>query len=171
MHIVLIAKPGHENTGVGRYSRELANALVASGHKVTITHPLVPLPGVLIKFVKRLLGLDLGAFFHNYPIWARYPQADLYHLTSQNLATLMFFHPPPGKSVVTVQDVISWQVRNDPELRVYRHKLEAFFDRLAMKGLNRVDGILFVSDCSSRVVEKILDFPEKIKKTVLLGVN
>ena len=171
MRIVLVAKPGHENTGVGRYACELSSALVALGYDVTIIHPLIPFPAFLLEPLKNLLGWDLQAFFHTYPLWARYPQADLYHLTSQNLATLMHFHPPPGNTVVTVQDIIPWQVRENPELSVYNHKLAKFFDFLAMKGLHKVDGILFISDFSRQALEKALDLPAKIKKTVLLGVN
>jgi glycosyltransferase involved in cell wall biosynthesis len=171
MHIVLIAKPGHENSGVGRYTRELSKALDSLGLKVTIIHPVVPLPGFLIKIVKHFAGWDLEAFFYNYPLWERYPQADLYHLTSQNLATLMIFHRPPGRTVVTVDDIIPWLVRDDPELRSYRNGFAEIFDRLAMKGLRRVDGILCISDFSLYTLEKALDPPVKIKKTILLGVN
>ena len=145
MRIALIAKPGHADSGVGRYASRLGAALTALGHEVVIVHPAVPLPGWLAKAVQRLLGWDLRSFFENYPVWARYPRADLYHITSQNLATLMLFHRPPGRTVITVHDLIPWQVRADPALRVYRHPLEAWFDRLALAGLRRADGLLAVS--------------------------
>ena len=106
MRIVLIAKPGHENTGVGRYSIKLRAALQALGHEVLVVHPTVPLPGWLVRAVRRLLGWDLQAFFENYPVWARYPSADVYHITSQNLATLLFFQLSPIPTIVTVHDII-----------------------------------------------------------------
>jgi hypothetical protein len=142
MRIALIARPGHENTGIGRYSGQLRAALEALGHDVLVVNPIVPLPEVLVRVVQRLFGWDLAAFFNNYPIWARYPQADIYHVTSQNLATLMLLRRPPGVTVVTVHDIIPWLVRNDPELRVYEHRLAEWFDRLALAGLRRADGLL-----------------------------
>lgn len=146
MRVALIAKPGHEDTGVGRYTSQLRAALEALGHEVVTVHPAVPLPAVLVRMVRRLLGWDLEAFFHNYPVWARYPKADIYHLTSQNLATLLLLRRPPGRTVVTVHDIIPWLVRNDAELRVYDHRLAQWFDRLALAGLRRADGLLADSE-------------------------
>lgn len=148
MRIALIAKPGHENTGVGRYADQLRAALEALGHEVLVVHPVVPLPGALVRFVRRWLEWDLTAFFNNYPVWARYPPADIYHITSQNLATLMLFRRPPGKTVITVHDIIPWLVRDDPELRTYNHVLDEWFDLLALKGINHADALIADSDFS-----------------------
>jgi glycosyltransferase involved in cell wall biosynthesis len=142
MHIALVAKPGHPDTGVGRYVCKLEEALKGLGHQVTLVYPVVPFPKFLIRWLKRWPGIDLEAFFNNYPVWARYPQADIYHLTSQNLATLLVFRPPTGKCVVTVHDLIPWLVRHDPELRIHKHRLAEWFDRLALSGLRGADGLL-----------------------------
>jgi hypothetical protein len=142
MRIALIAKPGHENTGVGRYTGQLSAALEALGHEVVRVYPTVPLPGALVRAVRRLLGWDLTAFLNNYPVWARYPQADIYHVTSQNLATLLLLRRPPGTTVVTVHDIIPWLVRDDTALRLYDHRLAEWFDRLALAGLRRADGLI-----------------------------
>ena len=72
MRIVLVSKPGHANTGVGRYAIELARHLRAEGHEVTEVHPVVPLPKWLVRLIRRL-GWDLNAFFNNYPVWASNP--------------------------------------------------------------------------------------------------
>jgi hypothetical protein len=142
MRVALIAKPGHADTGVGRYTAQLRAALEALGHEVTLVHPTAPLPGIVTRAVQRLLGWDLAAFFNNYPVWARYPQADLYHVASQNLATLLLWRRPPGKTVVTVHDVIPWLTRHDPQLRVYNHAIDEWFDRLALAGLRRADRLM-----------------------------
>lgn len=142
LRIALIAKPGHKDSGVGRYTNQLHAALEALGHTVFIVYPTVPLPAVLVQIVQRLLGWDLTAFFNNYPVWARYPQADIYHITSQNFATLMLLRRPPGKTVITVHDIIPWLVRDDPILRIYDHHLAEWFDRLALAGLRRADGLV-----------------------------
>lgn len=171
MHIGLIMKASDKNTGVGRYSFELANSLVALGHRVSTIHPVFPLPNFWVNRIRKRFGLDLKAFFETYPVWANYPQADVYHLASQNLATLMIFHPPPGETVVTVHDIIPWQVRHDPELGIYRHKFEEIFDYLAMKGLQKADGMIYDSDYTSQELEKALELSVRIKKTVPIGVR
>ncbi len=171
MHIGMIAKAGNENTGVGRYTYELANTLDALGHLVTIIHPVSPLPHGWANRIRKSLGLDLKAFFETYPVWANYPQADVYHLASQNLATLMIFHPPPGETVVTVHDIIPWQVRHDPELGIYRHRFEEIFDYLAMKGLQKVDAIISDSDYTGQELEIALELSVRIRKTVPIGVR
>lgn len=171
MHIGLIRKAGNKNTGVGRYAFELANSMVALGHRVTIIHPVFPFPDDWVHRIRKWLGMDLKAFFENYPVWAKYPQADIYHLSSQNLATLLLFHPPPGKTVVTVHDIIPRQVRNDPELRIYRNSLEELFDYLSMKGLRKADAILYNSNTTRQELGTVLDLPIRIKKTVYIGVR
>lgn len=142
MRIALIAKAGHQNTGVGRYTSQLRAALEASGHEVLLVHPTVPIPGALARAARRLWGWDLEAFLNNYPVWVRYPAADLYHLASQNLATLMLLHRPPGPTVIMVHDIIPWLVRDDPELCLHDHCLARWFDRLALAGLRRADGLI-----------------------------
>lgn len=154
MIIALIAKPGHEDTGVGRYARELRATLEALGHDVHVVYPTVPLPDVLVRAVRRLLGWDLVAFFNNYPVWARYPRADVYHLTGQNLATLMLLRSPPGPTVITVHDIIPWLVRDDPELRVYDHRPAEWFDRLALAGLRRADRLIADSAFSKASLQR-----------------
>lgn len=146
MRIALIAKPGHEDTGVGRYVIQLRAELVALGHEVIVVHPTVPLPEAVVWAVQQLLGWDLAEFFANYPIWAGYPRADLYHVTSQNLATLLLLRRPPGITVVTVHDIIPWLLRDDPALRIYDHRVAEWFDRLALVGLRRADGLLADSE-------------------------
>jgi glycosyltransferase involved in cell wall biosynthesis len=145
MRVALIAKPGHADSGVGRYTAQLRAALEAQGHEVVVVHPAAPLPAFAARAVRRLLGWDLAAFFANYPVWARYPRADVYHLTSQNLATLLL-RRPPGKVVVTVHDLIPWLTRDDPELRVYDHRIAEWFDRLALAGLRRADALIADSE-------------------------
>jgi hypothetical protein len=142
MRVALIAKPGNEDTGTGRYTTRLRAALLALGHEVVIVYPAVPLPATFVRAARRWPGWDLAAFFATYPLWARYPRADLYHVTSQNLATLLLFCPPPGPAVVTVHDLTPWLARHDPALRVHRRRLDGWFDRLARAGLRQADGLI-----------------------------
>ncbi len=157
MRVALIAKPDATGTGVGRYASELERALRALGHQVVVVHPIVPVPGWLSRILRRWIGIDIEAFFVNYPVWVRYPDADVYHLTSQNLASIMLVRPPPGKTVVTVHDIIPWLVRRNPELRVYRHWFDAMFDYLSLRGLKRADALVAVSEFTARSLIGIVE--------------
>ena len=56
---------------------------------------LPPLPNFSYRALS-LIGRDLRAFLTNYPLWSRYPEADIYHLTSQTLASLLLLRRPAG---------------------------------------------------------------------------
>lgn len=170
MRVVLITKPGHTNTGVGRYSLELEKTLQAEGHHVSIVHPSLPVPHHWLATVKKWLGIDLNAFFNNYPIWATYPEADVYHVTSQNLATLLLWRRPKGKTVLTVHDIIPWLTRNNAEIRVYNHQIEQFFDWLALRGIKRADCVLTDSDYTQETLRQELGTAVPPMQTVRLGV-
>ncbi len=157
MRVALITKPGSTSTGVGRYAAELERALRSIGHQVAVVHPVVPVPGWLVRLLRRWPGIDVEAFLNNYPLWVRYPEADVYHITSQNLATIMLVRRPPGKTVVTVHDIIPWLVRHNPELRVYRHWFDETFDYLTLLGLKRADALVAVSEYTARSLNGIVD--------------
>ncbi len=171
MHIALIVKPGHPDTGVGRYAACLQMALENLGHQVSVVHPINPLPGWIRRLFRRWLRMDVEEFFNTYPLLAHYPKADIYHLTSQNLATLMYFCRPPGKVVVTVHDIIPWLTRKDPDLRVYRHFLEAWIDLLALRSLRRADAILADSEFTRQSLLAQKGMENLQITTVRLGVD
>lgn len=155
MKIVLITKQGHRDTGVGRYVEQLAQALMALGHEVAFVYPVIPSPAWLNNILRRWLNWDLAAFFNNYPVWVRYPSADIYHVTSQNLACLLLFRAPPGKTVITVHDLIPWVTKHDQELRIYRHIFDALFDRLAQLGMRQSDGLVTDSDFTRKTLHEL----------------
>jgi glycosyltransferase involved in cell wall biosynthesis len=171
MQIALISKLGHPNTGVGRYVQMLLEGLdEADVHAVSIAPALPPLPDVGYSTLAGF-GLDLRAFLMNYPIWAQYPKADLYHLTSQNLASLLLFRRPNGKVVVTVHDIIPFMLRDDPLLCPYRTAADRLSDRMAMIGLTRADRLIADSEYTKGCVVKHLGVsPDKIE-VVHLGVD
>jgi glycosyltransferase involved in cell wall biosynthesis len=171
MHIALIIKTGTSDTGVGRYTSELERALQAQGHQISIVNPVGPFPRWLAHWTRRLLRWDLDAFFQNYPIWVRYPKADLYHITSQNLATLMLFHRPPGKVIITVHDIIPWVTRNNPELRSCRHFVGELFDRISVWGIQRADHIIADSEFSRNSLFTELSYSKHSITRIMLGVG
>lgn len=166
----MIVKLGYAGTGVERYVIELERALRMLGHEVTLVHPVFPFPDWLATAVDRLTSFNARAFFENYPLWARYPEADIYHITSQNLATLMLFRRPPGPTVITVHDIIPWLVRHDPEQRVYRHALDVLFDWLALRGIRRADAIVTDSCFTAQSLAGAIDISRVPTTTVMIGV-
>lgn len=169
--VALIAKPGGTNTGVGRYAEMLHRGLRDAGVEATRLSPSVPpLPGAAYAGLRRL-GVDPRAFLANYPVWAAYPEADVYHVTSQNLATLLLFRRPPARVVVTVHDVIPYMLRDDPVLCPYRTAADRIFDRLAMAGLRRADRLLADSHYTRACLERHLGIDPARIAVVHLGID
>lgn len=169
--VALIAKPGGARTGVGRYVAMLEQGLRDAEIAVQRIAPSVPpLPAACYRATQRL-GLDIRTFLLNFPIWASYPRADVYHLTSQNLASLLLFRRPPGAVVVTVHDIIPYMLRHDRQLCSYRTAADRLFDRLAMAGLRRADLLIADSHYSKTcVIQQLGIAPERIA-VVYLGID
>lgn len=169
--ICLIAKPGNAATGVGRYVAALQAHLDALGADVARAAPSVPpLPALLYAGLRRA-RVDLRTFLLNYPVWAGFPPADVYHITSQNLASLLPLGRPRGRTVVTVHDIIPYMLRDDPRLCVYRTAADRLFDRLAMSGLRRADHLIADSDYTRRSIVEHLGIPAERISVVHLGVD
>lgn len=171
MKVGLIAKPGGPSTGVGRYVRMLQAGLSDRGLDVARGAPAVPPVLHLGSGWLGRRGVDIPTFLTNYPIWADYPRAEIYHLTSQNLATLLLFRRPPGPTVVTIHDIIPYLLRDDPALCSYRTIADRVFDRLAMAGLRRADRLIADSQSTKQSVIQHLGIqPAKIR-VVYLGID
>lgn len=169
--IALLAKPGGSQTGVGRYVASLQAELELAGVSAArVTPPLPPLPVPLYGLLLRA-GLDARAFFSNFPVWPDHRPANVYHLTSQNLASLLAFSRPRGRVVVTVHDILPYMLRDDPRLSTYRTAADRLLDRLAMLGLRRADLLIsdsaFTRDC---LIAHLGVPPERIA-VVHLGID
>lgn len=169
--VALIAKPEGASTGVGRYVHMLHQTLCEAGvDAVRIAPTIPPLPNAGYTLLRKF-GMDLRTFLTNYPVWARYPKADIYHFTSQNLACLLLFCHPKGKIVVTVHDIIPYMLRNVPHLCTYRTAADRLFDRLAMVGLKRADVLVADSQYTKQcIIEHLGIAPDKIE-VVYLGID
>jgi glycosyltransferase involved in cell wall biosynthesis len=157
MKIAFIAKPGHSDSGVGRYVDRLVPALQATGIEIVLVYPRVPLPSWLLDFFVKALHWDLQAFFLTYPICITYPPADLYHFTSQNLASLLIFRRPHSKVIVSVHDIFPFLVQPNRDLNVYRNIFYKLFDSISMIGLKRADQLIAVSEFTRQMVIESLD--------------
>lgn len=169
--VALIAKPGGPNTGVGRYVHMLHKGLREAGvGAVRIAPSFPPLPNTGYSLLRRS-GIDLRAFLMNYPIWANYPAADIYHVTSQNLASLLLFRRPKGKVIVTVHDIIPYLLRNDPELCSYHTFADRLFDRMAMAGLKRADRLVADSRHTKQCIVEHLGIAQEKIDVIYLGID
>lgn len=170
VEVALIAKPGGAYTGVGRYVATLHETLHAAGAVAVRVAPSVPpLPGSIYGGLRRL-GVDLRAFWLNYPLWAKYPSAQVYHITSQNLASLLCCKRLEGRVIVTVHDIIPFMLRNT-QLSSYRTVADRWFDRLAMLGLKRADVLIADSQATKQsIVDQLGIAPHKIN-VVYLGID
>jgi glycosyltransferase involved in cell wall biosynthesis len=119
----------------------------------------------------RALGYDFGGFVRSYPLRADTRSGYVTHLTSQTLATLLLTQRLPRPVVVTVHDILPYLLQNDPELRVYRHRIDRVVDSCAMRGLRRADRLITDSAYTKQTLVQTLHLsPERID-VVHLGVD
>ena len=168
--VALLADSSARTTGIGRYADTLYTGLRQAGVDVVQVGPRPPtLPSVSYQAL-HLLGRDLRAFLRNYPLWSTYPEADVYHFTTQTLASLLLFSRPKGRVVVTVHDIFPYMLRTHPRLRP-AHPGDRLYHRLAMVGLTRADHLIadsqYTKDC---IVEHLGVAADKIT-VVYLGVD
>lgn len=156
MRVALVTKPDQRMTGLLRYALSLRDGLRAQGVDVGVVHPTPP-PAWMVR-AGRALGLDAAAFLGSYPLSVRLDGAEICHLASQTLATLLLNRRRPPV-VVTVHDLIPHLVGDDPQLTPYRHPVERLFDRLALKGLRRAAAIVAISEFTKGTIVQMTSYP------------
>ena len=168
--VALITDRSGPRTGIGRYVQMLYSGLEEAGVDVVQAAPRLPqLPNVSYR-IFGLLGRDLRAFLTNYPIWSAYPEADVYHLATQTLASLLLFRRPKGRVVVTVHDIFPYMLRKDSHLRS-PYGTDHLYHRLAMAGLKRADHLIAVSHYTKRCLVELLGFPPEKITVVYHGIE
>ncbi len=171
LRIALIAGSGSTHTGVGRYVQMLQHGLGVAGVKTQQIAPAPPpLPNPVYAALRRA-GIDLRTFLTSYPLYMRYPPADRYHFTSQNLALLLCLRKPPARTLVTVHDIIPYLTRKDARLCTYRNTVHRFCDHLAMLGLRRADHLIMDSQYTQQCVVTQLGIPAERTSVVYLGID
>ncbi|HUW94315.1 MAG TPA: glycosyltransferase family 1 protein [Anaerolineae bacterium] len=156
MRIALVTKPDPRMTGLLRYALSLHEELRAQGVDVALVQPTPP-PAWMAR-AGRALGLDAAAFFGSYPLSVRLDGAEICHLASQTLATLLLTGRRPP-AVVTVHDLIPHLVDDDPALSLYRRPVERLLDRVALRGLRRAAAIVAISEFTKRTVVQLTGYP------------
>ena len=161
MRVGMIVKPETVISGTSRYTNGIYQGLLEAGVDVHLTYPdPAPLPGPALGVLKNL-GMDLETFFAGCPIHVKLDPADLYHIPSQTMATLLMFQRFPAPVVVTVLDIIPYLVRGDPVLDTSRHIIERSFYRLALAGLKRADALIAISHFTKSSLVEALGIPEE----------
>ncbi len=143
MRVQLISKVDPQMTGLRRYQDTMADQLARAGCSVQTIYPPEPLPRLLLKST-RILGWDLETFFHNYPLWGKYPKADVYHLANESLASLLLFNRLKP-SIVTVHGLMTYLLKKKKQRNLYQNAIHQFFDALAVRGLRKAQKIITVS--------------------------
>lgn len=116
-------------------------------------------------------GFDARTFFTTYPVAAALDRGALKHLTTQQMATLLWTSADVHPAVVTVHDIVPYLVRHDPEQSTFRHPFDVWFDRLAMKGLKTADRLIAISQYTKTTLLEALACPEEKIDVVLQGVD
>jgi glycosyltransferase involved in cell wall biosynthesis len=170
LHVQLITKPGSRATGIGRYAHEIEIGLRGAGVDVTTAGLRNPIPGPFVRAVGKA-GYDLDAFSRSYPLRADTEKGRITHFTSQTLATLLLTQRLTRPVIVTVHDILPYLLRDDPELSVYRHRLDRLMDSLAMRGLKRADRLIADSAFTKQTLIDTLRIPATRIDVVHLGIN
>ncbi len=160
MKVQLVAKPGPGITGTSRYAENLYKGLGVAGIEVGLAfpNPVSLWPPAQEGF--RRLGLDVGSFFASYPLRVQLGSANLYHITTQTLASLMMTQRFDGPVVVTVLDIIPYLTRHDRKLNTFRHALDYSMYSLSLAGLRRADALIAISEYTKHTLVEELRLPE-----------
>ena len=150
---------GMGTTGLGRYASTLFRELACLGVDVHHARPRVPL-GKVMAYLGQGFSLDPITFFSNYPVAITSKGADVYHLATENLASLLMFSRL-RPVVVTVHAFFTYFLRNDPHLSMHSHTFHRIFDSLAAQGLRRADAIIAVSNYVADLLINDLGIPSE----------
>jgi glycosyltransferase involved in cell wall biosynthesis len=168
--VTLFAKKEPSVTGTSRYAAVLAGELSALGWQVERVESTPPWPGRVGRLGRRL-GADVSAFWSSYPLAAPRGSGALLHLTSQTLATALLASRRRRPTVVTVHDILPYQLRHEPRMSALRHPVDVAFYRLALRGLRRADAILSDSAYTADALVRHGALRRDLIRVVPLGVD
>lgn len=133
-------------SGLARYDAALFHHLgECEDMDVALEAPISPpLPGA--GLLSRMLHLDVQRFLGTYPLRPLRGSADLFHLTYQSLAS-MLWRLPRQPVVVTVHDIFPYLYRDDPGLSTYAHLPHRVADAFATHQLGRATAL--ITDCGA----------------------
>lgn len=158
-------------SGLTRYEQRLLKELASLPdlNVQVVGKEFSQLPRGVVRLGNRA-GLGLDVFSRIYPVrWP--PQATgLVHLPHRTQSTLLT-RKGARKTVITVHDILHFQYRHNPEMHIYRHSIQAWFDRLSVRALARSDAVIASSEYTRRALIEEAGIPEALIHVVYLGVD
>jgi glycosyltransferase involved in cell wall biosynthesis len=171
LEIQLVVRQYTHKFGLARYTAAILQALQEAGTPYSLVSASYPLPVRAAHALLAPFGFDVRTFFTTYPVAASLNESALKHLTTQQMATLLWTSADVHPAVVTVHDIVPYLVRHDREQSTFRHPFDIWFDRLAMMGLKRTDRLIAISQHTKATLVEALGCPEEKIDVVLYGVD
>jgi glycosyltransferase involved in cell wall biosynthesis len=169
--VAFVTKARAGNSGTGRYAASLASALSTGGLDIRFVEADADLPGKPIWAGLKRLGVDLSTFLTSYPVTLTEPAADVVHLTTQTMGTLLLSHRFRVPVVATVLDIIPFLLRHDRALTTLAHPVDRLFYRIALLGLRRAQRLIAISEYTRQTLVTALGIPADAIAVTHLGVD
>ncbi len=171
MKINLLVRDYKYKYGLSRYTASICNALANKKIDYSLVTPAYPFPIDAVHKALKPFGLNTKRFFTTYPLSASLCVNTLTHLTTQQMASLLWLNPYLHPTVVTVHDIVPHLVRHDREQSTFRHPIDHYFDNLAMKGLLQADVIIAISQFTRNTIIEALSCPEEKIRVIFYGLD
>jgi len=169
--IELLVRDYGRMIGLARYTTSLLSAFEHLGVAARPVPVTVPWTVRLAQPVLARFGWDLKTFLSTYPVQANLSRGALKHLTTQQMASLLWLNPRLHPVVVTVHDVVPYLVQGDARQDTSRHPIDRYFERQSMRALKRADGLISVSEFTKKMLVEHLGCQAEKIFVVLEGVN
>jgi glycosyltransferase involved in cell wall biosynthesis len=171
LKIQLFVRSYVDKYGLSRYTESICTALENAGIDYRIVTPEYPLWVKAAHAILQPFGFDTKRFFTTYPISAQLDKNALIHLTTQQMATMLWRRPHLHPTVITVHDIIPYLFRNDKEQSTFRHPFDYYVDGKAMHHLVNADLLISISQFTKKTLIENLSIPEGKIHVVLYGVD
>lgn len=170
--VCLVSREEPGVTGTSRYVHRLEQGLRERG--LDVVH-LQTRPAGWFRRIVRAAGkpvsLDGVTFLSAYPLWLRWPRADIYHLTVHTYASALVIAPPPGPAAITVHDLGCMLEGREGRRAGIRRRAQALAERLALRGLRRGDSVIAVSQWTRQMLIVEARLPHDRVTVTPLGVD
>ncbi|PJF44686.1 MAG: hypothetical protein CUN55_02730, partial [Phototrophicales bacterium] len=159
MKVNFIVERSKTITGLGRYSTTLIRFLEQQGINTHIQFTTPKLPTLLAKLANKA-GYDIETFLGHYPLRIPKVNASIHHLTSENIASLLYFQKVQP-SVVTTHGPLTYLLRNDPDMSIPTRFLDRWFENICVKAFHRAAHVITDSHFLADFLVNEVKLPEE----------
>lgn len=169
MKVNFIVERSKSVTGIGRYSSTIIRFLEKQGitTNVQFTDPKLPMP---LTKLAGALGYDLNTFMGHYPIRIPKVEASVHHLTTESVASLLWFQNIQP-SVVTTHGPLTYLLRNDPEMSIPTHFFDRWFENVTVKAFRRANHVITDSQFLADFLVNDVKLPPEQVSVIYLAVD